>query len=129
MDKVEFDGTFNDYQNKSEKTALYMERVDEFYPSLPEEVRDMIALGYISSGLGEVGEIQGKIKKLIRDKGGAWEADDSLEVMKELSDLLWYCARLADFFNFELGAVAQINLDKLYSRMERGKIRGSGDNR
>ncbi|MCF7951171.1 MAG: nucleoside triphosphate pyrophosphohydrolase family protein [Spirochaetaceae bacterium] len=127
--EVEFDGTFNDYQEKSKKTALYMEKVNELYPAISEEAKEMIAIGYISSGLGEVGEIQGKLKKLIRDKGGVWDANDSYEVMKELSDLMWYCARLADFFDFDLEAVAQMNLNKLYSRMERGKIRGSGDNR
>ena len=49
--------------------------------------------------------------------------------MKELSDTMWYLARVADFFGFTLEDAAYENLNKLYSRMERGKIQGSGDNR
>jgi NTP pyrophosphatase (non-canonical NTP hydrolase) len=127
--KFEFDGSFNNYQEMSRKTALYMEKVNELYPTISEEAKEMIAMGYVSSGLGEVGEIQGKIKKLIRDKGGQWTEEDKNEVMKEAGDVAWYLARLADLFDFALEDAAYENLKKLYSRMERGKIQGSGDNR
>ena len=63
--KFEFDGSFTNYQEMSRRTAIYMEKVNELYPTISKEAKEMIAMGYISSGLGEVGEIQGKIKKLI----------------------------------------------------------------
>lgn len=125
----EFDGTLNNYQQMSKRTAMHMDKVDKTYPDLPEEVRGMIAMGYISSGLGEVGEVQGKVKKLIRDKGGNFTKEDEKEIMKEAGDCMWYLARLADFFDFTLEEAAYENLKKLFSRKERGVIGGSGDNR
>jgi NTP pyrophosphatase (non-canonical NTP hydrolase) len=127
--KFEFDGSFNNYQDVSSRTAIYMEKVNELYPTISEEAKEMIAIGYVSSGLGEVGEIQGKIKKIIRDKGGQWTEEDRNEVLKETGDAIWYLARLADIFDFTLRDAAHENLKKLFSRKERGKIQGSGDNR
>jgi NTP pyrophosphatase (non-canonical NTP hydrolase) len=42
---------------------------------------------------------------------------------------LWYISALADDLGVTLEEVAQANVDKLRSRMERNKIKGSGDNR
>jgi hypothetical protein len=36
---------------------------------------------------------------------------------------------MAETFNLSLGDIAQANVDKLRSRMERDKIKGDGDNR
>ena len=52
-----------------------------------------------------------------------------LEIVKEIGDVLWYCATLARDLGYELDDVAQINVDKLRSRMQRHIISGSGDNR
>jgi len=49
--------------------------------------------------------------------------------MKEIGDVLWYCATLSHDLGYTLDEVAQTNVDKLRSRMERSKITGSGDNR
>ena len=58
------------------------------------------------------------------------EADEKrLEIVKEIGDVLWYCATLARDLGYELDDVAQMNVDKLRSRMQRHIISGSGDNR
>jgi len=48
---------------------------------------------------------------------------------KEMGDVLWYLACLADYFGMPLSSVAQYNLDKLKKRQAEGKIQGDGDNR
>ncbi|MFR6634217.1 MAG: hypothetical protein ACLUQ6_03760 [Alistipes onderdonkii] len=40
---------------------------------------------------------------------------------------MWYCATLARDLGYELDDVAQMNVDKLRSRMQRHIISGSGD--
>jgi hypothetical protein len=43
--------------------------------------------------------------------------------------VLWYLARLASELDLDLGAIAEANLAKLASRLERNVIAGSGDQR
>ena len=87
---------------------------------------------------GESGEVLEKAKKRFRDdESGTPVTDESLlndaafkeDLTKELGDILWYIAETATRFEIKLDDIAQKNIDKLYSRMERGKITGSGDNR
>ena len=78
---------------------------------------------------GEAGEVAEIIKKSIRDKGGRLTREDKEALKKELGDVLWYIATLSISFGFSLGKVAKDNMDKLESRLNRGKIHGSGDNR
>jgi NTP pyrophosphatase (non-canonical NTP hydrolase) len=47
----------------------------------------------------------------------------------ELGDVLWYTAQLATELGLKLEEIAQANLDKLSSRMRRGVLSGSGDER
>ena len=70
-----------------------------------------------------------KVKKVIRDAGGEFTPEKRLEIMKEIGDVLWYCATLSHDLGFDLEEVAQTNVDKLRSRMQRHRIAGSGDNR
>jgi|SRR6185437_15735437 len=108
---------FNDYQHETAKTAVY--------PC----ATTIEALSYLGLGLGEAGEIQGKIKKVLRDNGGAVTLSKKIEIVEELGDLLWYVSQMAAELGFNLEAVAKRNIDKLADRMERGVIQGSGDNR
>ena len=107
---------FKEYQEKSRKTALYPNIGNNFvYPTL---------------GLaGEAGEVAEKIKKVIRDKNGTIDDETKDLIKKELGDVLWYISQLATEIGLSLDDVAEKNIEKLYSRMERGKLHGNGDNR
>lgn len=96
--------------------------------------------------VGEVGEFASKVAKSIR-KGeigiSAWKENDlgymdldpedederRVELQKEAGDILWQLSGLCKVMGWTLEDVAQMNLDKLASRQQRGVIDGSGDNR
>ena len=100
----------DEYQNKARKYAIYQKQYRIVYPTLG-----------LSS---EVGEVADKIKKWIRD--GDTNKED---LAKELGDVLWYVAMIAEDLGYPLSDIALMNLDKLENRKKRGKLRGSGDNR
>lgn len=79
--------------------------------------------------LNEAGELAGKVKKLFRDKGGQISEQDREALKGELGDVLWYLAQICTELDLSLDEVASYNLQKLFSRLERGKIGGEGDNR
>lgn len=79
--------------------------------------------------LGESGEIAEKLKKILRDKNAELTDTDRQELIKELGDVLWYVAVLADYLDASLDDIATNNISKLASRNQRGKLAGSGDNR
>ena len=79
--------------------------------------------------VGEAGETADKIKKLIRDKNGVVNDEDRAAIAKELGDTLWYLAGISRYLNVPLSEVAQGNLDKLESRLQRDKLHGEGDER
>jgi len=106
----------NTYQTAAIQTAIYPNRGSNFvYP----------ALGLV----GEAGEVADKLKKVIRDNEGVLIDPVRDAVAKELGDTLWYLAVLAFEMDYDLNEIAQINIDKLNSRKERGVLSGSGDNR
>ena len=106
----------NEYQDKCKKTAVYPAKgMNYSYP----------ALGLV----GEAGEVAEKIKKVIRDQDGVLTEENKTEIGKELGDVLWYIAIMADEMGLTLEEVAEGNLKKLWSRKERGVLGGSGDNR
>lgn len=47
----------------------------------------------------------------------------------EIGDVLWYCATLARDIGMTLEEVAELDIAKLNSRKQRGKLGGNGDNR
>lgn len=98
------------YQDWTDTTAIYP----------PEKGLEYTALGLAS----EAGEFAGKVKKAIRDN--QWDLD---AMAAELGDVLWYVARAAAELDYHLSDVAKDNVEKLKSRMERGKLGGSGDKR
>ena len=107
--------TLNEYQEGALSTAIYPESRKIIYPTL---------------GLtGEAGEVSDKVKKVIRDNNDEFTDERKRQIALELGDVLWYAASLAHDLGYTLDEVAQMNLDKLASRMQRDKIHGSGDNR
>ncbi|WP_420114886.1 MazG nucleotide pyrophosphohydrolase domain-containing protein [Pseudactinotalea sp.] len=54
---------------------------------------------------------------------------DRSDLARELGDVLWYVAVLADYFDLSLDHVARANVEKLASRRERGVLGGAGDKR
>jgi NTP pyrophosphatase (non-canonical NTP hydrolase) len=107
---------FNDYQTKSRKTAKY--------PAIGHPVI-YPALGLVN----EAGEVAGKIKKVFRDKEGQISEESRQALKAELGDVLWYIAQVATELDLSLDEIAEHNIAKLYDRLERGKIKGEGDNR
>ena len=108
---------FKEYQEKSKKTDL------------GTVIKDS-NIAYYALGLcDESGEVAGKIKKLYRDYDGKLTEEYKKEIAKELGDVVWYMSQLCTKLDLSLEEVAQMNIDKLYSRLERNKLAGSGDNR
>lgn len=107
---------FKEYQEKATQTAIYPNIGENFiYP----------ALGLV----GEAGEIANKVKKVIRDNN--YEMNDKIakDLGKEIGDVLWYCAALCSELGIEMEQVAEENIEKLFSRKDRGQLQGNGDNR
>ena len=50
-------------------------------------------------------------------------------IIKEMGDVQWYMARLADQFDIEFESIFTENIKKLQSRKKRNKLHGSGDTR
>jgi NTP pyrophosphatase (non-canonical NTP hydrolase) len=85
---------------------------------------------YTTLGLtSEAGEVADKVKKVIRDNNGEFSEQHKADIVKELGDVLWYVSSLAWELGYTLDNVADMNISKLSSRKERGKIGGSGDDR
>lgn len=85
---------------------------------------------YPALGLaGEAGEFCNKVKKIQRDHGGELTDDMKLALAKELGDVMWYVAACAWEIKADLVAIALMNLRALFSRKERGKLKGHGDDR
>lgn len=121
--------TFREYQSKTAKTAVYREEIDKIVADGDTNMWKLLNLLYVSLGLGEVGELQGKIKKIIRDNGGIVNDDMRKDIAKELGDILWYISQTCTELGLAMGDVAELNLIKLASRKERGVLKGSGDER
>lgn len=106
---------FKEYQNKSRRTAIYKDAGKNYlYPTL----------GLV----GEAGEVANKLKKVMRGDTPL-TAEVKKAVGDELGDVLWYMAQLATELNLSFDQIAAQNIKKLYSRLDRGKLHGSGDNR
>lgn len=88
------------------------------------------ALMIYAIGLGgEAGEVLEKLKKPLRDRGGAIEPQEKDLLKKEIGDVLWYLSELSRMLGMSFNEVATANIDKLASRLERGTLGGSGDTR
>lgn len=105
----------NEYQELATRTAIYGSGNVIIYP----------ALGLAN----EAGEVLGKIKKVLRDKGGLFNDENNKAIGSEIGDVLWYIAALCRDLGLDMGTIAEENIAKLLDRQNRGVIQGSGDNR
>ena len=114
--------TFNEYQRKAITTLI-------------KEKHPLILLSRLTLGLvGEAGEVAEAVKKFLRGDYKTTSLKQNFynlrnKIKKELGDLLWYLAVLADSFDIDLLDVAEMNIKKLQSRKKRNKIKGEGDDR
>ena len=108
---------FDEYQEKAKSFALTDEKLSK---------RDRMAIWTLGI-TGESGEVADHLKKALR--GDCSIQDKKEDLIKEIGDVMWYGALLADELGVSLEEVAKININKLSSRKMRGKMMGSGDNR
>ena len=106
----------NAYQAKARSTAIYPDLGNNLVYPVP-------------GLLGEAGEVAEKVKKMVRDDGGELSDDRREAIRKELGDVLWYVSQVAAELDSNLDDIADMNIRKLEDRFNRGKIKGSGDDR
>jgi NTP pyrophosphatase (non-canonical NTP hydrolase) len=121
--------TFSEYQKEANFLKISLDKFMELHPDTPTDIKLLLAVAYDGLGLGEAGEVQGKIKKIIRDNGGIITTEHIEAIKGELSDILWYISSMCDTFGIKMEDVASHNIEKLQGRRDRGTLHGSGDNR
>jgi NTP pyrophosphatase (non-canonical NTP hydrolase) len=112
-----------DYQDKAVSLRVAPEEVVDYY--LPLKLA------------GEAGEVAEKYGKAFRKYGADFKEkmpdSEWLEfrgdLAKELGDVLWYLANIAERLGCGLDDIAYMNIEKLLDRKARGVIEGNGDNR
>lgn len=133
----------DEYQDRTKETEIYTEAGETFIDSLRFdhsgidlafgehliEARDMLSLMHCAGKLnGEAGEVAELVFKAYRS-GSKVYVHQQEAMLKELGDVLWYVARIADLCGFRLSEVMSANIKKLADRKERGVIHGYGDER
>ena len=111
--------TIDEYQRKALKTAY----VDPRNDLLMEKTIWVMGIA------GEAGEVVEKWKKIVAYQGGDINPEDLGELSKELGDVVWYIAVLANSLGLSMSEILQQNLNKLADRASRKVIKGNGDNR
>lgn len=111
--------TLDEYQRQAFTLAKYPEK----------GTGSLMAVAYCGLGLGEAGEVQGKIKKVMRDANGKITMEMRDAIIAEMGDCLWYISSLSTELGVTLDEVSRRNLEKLFDRANRGVIGGSGDKR
>jgi NTP pyrophosphatase (non-canonical NTP hydrolase) len=109
--------TLDDYQESALSTLFT-------HPD-PVMNQTILAMGVA----GEAGEMLDKWKKVVAIHGGVVDEERLTGLEKEIGDVLWYLAAFADSLGLSLGNIAEKNLAKLRSRVERGTLKGDGDDR
>jgi len=107
---------FNEYQKAARSTAVYPGMGNMgYYPVL---------------GLcGEAGEVAEKFKKILRNDGGVMSPEARKAIIRELGDIQWYLANIAEDLGTTLEEIAEENIAKLQDRKARNVIKSEGDNR
>lgn len=90
----------------------------------PKSVKSLIATLFQATS-----KVAGKVKKTIRDDKGILQEAKKLEIIEHLASSMICLSILSETINSSLEEVASKNLEKLLDRKDRGKLKGSGDNR
>ena len=109
---------FDEYEKLARRTAL-----------VSDENRELQLYDLGLGVAGETGELAEKLKKMIRDDGSRLTEDRKEAMKNEIGDVLWYLSQLSRVLGFTFSECAEANVKKLESRLARGVLRGSGDNR
>ena len=134
VEEYEHIDSLDEYQRRTQDTAVY--------PGQGTFGGAMYAAMALNE---EAGEVAGKLAKFIRKSSG-WDAlltyghvsdpynepypeELVLAVSKELGDVLYQAARVAEEFGLNLSDVATENIERLADRKKRDVIIGEGDNR
>lgn len=111
---------FNDYQRQALTTA-YTD------PDYKDTLMDTTI--WVMGVAGEAGEVVEKWKKIVAYQSGKITPEDTEGLKKELGDIVWYIAVLANSLGLSFEEIMQLNVTKLKSRKQRDVIKGQGDNR
>lgn len=126
------------YQEAAYDTAMYGNSVAEVISKGPfhsnalfaHRMGALLRMHYVVLKLnGEAGEVAEQVGKALRDDKGEWTTERRDAILKEVGDVLWYCAAICTELDTDLSEVMQINLEKLQKRQEEGKISGQGSDR
>lgn len=116
--------------NSVEAGVLTVSEYQEFTATTDKYPKHLSMLCHVLGLSSEVGEVQGKLKKLLRgDYEGKPENEWKEAFTSEMGDVLWYITRLCSDVDITLQDLMQQNKDKLTKRMETNTIKGDGDKR
>jgi NTP pyrophosphatase (non-canonical NTP hydrolase) len=110
--------TFKEYQKLAMTTAI--SAYDD--PLMQKSI-------WVMGVAGEAGELVEKWKKAVAYRQGEFSDQEFEDFKKELADVIWYIAVLAESLDLELEELMEQNIAKLADRKKRGVIKGAGDNR
>lgn len=98
---------------------------EKYADSVNDETSLQIA---ILSLVFESGEVAGIYKKVLR---GDKSLDDSnkAKILNRCNDVLWSLYLIVKWVGYDLNTIAEMNIAKLNDRLNRGVIKGDGDNR
>lgn len=112
--------TFDEYQKQALTTAY----TDPKYKDTLMD-KTIWAMGVA----GEAGEVVEKWKKMVAYNKGDINTEFLEDMKKELGDVVWYIAVLANSLGISFEEIMQLNVKKLQDRKRRDVIKGKGDNR
>lgn len=103
----------NDLDLKTALEKAGVKKGDDLYSVIYHKIHQLTLAAGIS---GEGGEVADLLKKAI----GHGHKTDPVKLKKELGDIMWYVAVLAEEIGFKLSEVAQTNVEKLKARYPEG---------
>lgn len=108
---------FDEYQKQAQQTAH----------NHPDPLMDKTI--WVLGISGEASEIAEKWKKIVAYDESEITDEKKADLAKEMGDVLWYLAAFAHSLDLSFQDIADANIKKVLSRLERGAIKGRGDDR